>query len=102
MTREEEILQQAKAYAKANRLAYPEVAIEHGFIHGAEWADEHPVRNTFACISLVSAEQAKKQMIDRACEWLLNHNDYLENPYANVTSFNMAKLVADFRKAMEK
>ena len=69
MTREEEILQQAKAYAKANRLAYPEVAIEHGFIHGAEWADEHPVRNTFACISLVSAEQAKKQMIDRACEW---------------------------------
>jgi len=70
MIREEEILQQAKAYAKANRLAYPEVAIEHGFIHGAEWSDEHPVRNTFACISLVSAEQAKKQMIDRACEWL--------------------------------
>jgi hypothetical protein len=68
MTREEEILQQAKAYAKANRLAYPEVAIEHGFIHGAEWADEHPVRNTFACISLVSAEQAKKQMIDKACD----------------------------------
>ena len=39
--------------------------------------------------------------IEKACEWLLNHNDYLENPYANVTSFNIAKLVTDFRKAME-
>lgn len=100
MTREEEILQQAKAYSKANRLAYPEVAIEHGFIHGAEWADEHPVRNTFACISLVSAEQAKKQMIDKACEWWEN-----EFTYPSMTSEEIEwykQKVNDFRKAMKE
>lgn len=98
MIREEEILQQAKADAKANRLAYPEVAIEHGFIHGAEWADEHPVRNTFACISLVSAEQAKKEIIDKAVKWLESVNLDFYQIREGVFS---RQLVEDFHTAMK-
>jgi len=37
--------------------------------------------------------------IDDTCKWLLQHNNYLENQYSDVISFNMAKLVTDFRKA---
>lgn len=37
--------------------------------------------------------------VDDTCKWLLQHNNYLENQYSDVVSFNMAKLVTDFRKA---
>ena len=37
--------------------------------------------------------------VDDTCTWLLQHNNYLENQYYDVISFNMAKLVTDFRKA---
>lgn len=40
MTREDEILYAAKASARLNRLAYSEIAVEQGFVCGAQWADE--------------------------------------------------------------
>ena len=52
-------------------------------------------------VAVIAIDKMTNALIEKACEWLLNHNDYLENPYVNVTSFNMAKLVADFRKAMK-
>jgi hypothetical protein len=70
MTREEEKLKAADEYIK-NRIKQGQGMtgdVFPVFIEGIEFADANPDRNTFACISLVSAEQAKKQMIDKACD----------------------------------
>ena len=80
MTRREEIEKKAKDIAKANRLAYSEIAVEQGFVCGAQWAD--------------------KTMLDKACEWLQEHSgDYLFYPFCE---FDKGELVKDFKKAMEE
>lgn len=38
--------------------------------------------------------------IEKAVEWLENHNDYIGVKDGNVTYFDMEKCVKDFRKAM--
>lgn len=40
------------------------------------------------------------QAVEKACEWLENHNDYIDVKDGNVTYFDMDKCVKDFRKAM--
>lgn len=80
MTRKEEIVQAAIDCCGAEKEWQPDRMI---FIMGAEWAD--------------------KTMIEKACEWLLNHNDYqrvLDN--GNGVRFDMTQCVTDFRKAMEE
>lgn len=80
MTRKQEIIMQAKATAKVNRLAYPMYAIEEGFVSGAEWADE--------------------TMMKRAIEWLQEHSgDYLLYPFCE---FDKGSLIEDFKKYMEE
>ena len=39
--------------------------------------------------------------IEKAVEWLENHNDYIDLKDGNVTYFDMEKCVKDFRKAMK-
>lgn len=39
--------------------------------------------------------------IDKACDWLKNHNDYIDVKDGNITYFDMEKCVEDFKKAME-
>ena len=39
--------------------------------------------------------------IEKAVEWLENHNDYIDVKDGNVTYFDMEKCVKDFRKAMK-
>ncbi len=49
------------------------------------------------------AKYADRTMLDKACEWLLNHNDYqrvLDNGCS--IRFDMTQCVMDFRKAMEE
>lgn len=41
------------------------------------------------------------QAIDKACEWLENHNDYIDVKDGNVTYFDMEKCVKDFKKHMK-
>lgn len=56
--------------------------INPSFIAGAKWAD--------------------KTMIDKACEWLENHNDYqrvCDN--GGGVRFDMTQCVIDFRRAMK-
>lgn len=85
MTRKQEILQQANAEAKANRIAFPEVSVKKGFIHGAEWAD--------------------KTIIDKACA-LLNDNllvsDLEKYSYNVMTEDSKISFINDFRKALEE
>lgn len=77
MTRKQEILQQANAEAKANRIAFPEVAVKKGFIHGAEWAD--------------------KTMIEKACEFIKGEKwKYTDSREGT------EQIIEDFCKAMEE
>ena len=41
------------------------------------------------------------QAVEKAVEWLENHNDYIDVKDGNVTYFDMWKCVEDFRKYME-
>lgn len=98
MTRKEEIQQAAYDYAVADKMGawiYAKCAKE-GFIAGAEWADAHPlVENVFP-------EQAKKALIEKACEWLKeNASDYIVYSLGPV-DYDYQSLVGDFRKAMEE
>lgn len=77
MTRKEEIEEQA------NGMQFMSWPLHTSYVKMAEWADE--------------------TMIEKACEWLLNHNDYqrvLDN--GGAVRFDMTQCVMDFRKAMEE
>ena len=41
------------------------------------------------------------QAVEKAVQWLENHNDYIDVKDGNVTYFDMEKCVEDFRKAMK-
>lgn len=41
------------------------------------------------------------QAVEKAVEWLENHNDYIDVKDGNVTYFDMEKCVEDFRKYMK-
>ena len=98
MARKEEIQKKAKDIAKVNRLAYPEVAIEQGFISGAEWADANPVHydgKAYLYVLNKGVEQGRGEMLEKAVEWLKEHGkDY----WWDVTEQSLE----DFRKAMEE
>lgn len=89
MTREEERRQASREYVNnLDRLPSELRSVQQlysidDFKEGAKWAD--------------------KTMIDKACEWLLSHNDYqrvLDN--GKDIRFDMTQCVMDFRKAMEE
>ena len=80
MTREEEI-QQAAIDACGN-------TVDWAFRMGAQWSDSHPHKG------LVD--------IDKVCDWLINHNDYICGSTNGIARFNMEQLVNDFKKAMTK
>ena len=74
-----------------------------GFIAGAEWADEHPINYDGKAMLHVlnkSAEQAKKQTIEKACKWLQKNAD----TYIGVEELAILQdaFFEDFRKAMEE
>lgn len=64
---------------------YPTLAEEYAYIDGYE--DGH--YNGYI------------EAVEKAVEWLENHNDYIDVKDGNVTYFDMEKCVEDFRKAME-
>lgn len=103
MTREEEKLKAADEYIK-NRIKEGQGRTGYvfpAFIEGIEWADANPDRNTFACISLISAEQAKKQMIDRACSFLKSYRQETPDGMGYIAGIVNDKTIEDFRKAMQ-
>lgn len=100
MTREERIEQKAKELGQncfpdeRNIWARENVeakCVEHAFIYGAKWADEHPKEG------LVS--------IDKVCEWLRENIDAYSYVTIKENSIPEIVLTADFehrfRKAME-
>lgn len=91
MTREEEL-------ELGSYQAYPS-NVEYSFV-GNRLKDYNSEQRQ---IWLEGAKWADKTMIDKACEWLLSHNDYqrvLDN--GKDIRFDMTQCVMDFRKAMEE
>ena len=81
MKREEEIKLVASCHISDETSKYQE--FYDGFIAGAKWAD--------------------KTMIDKACEWLQQHQESYDMYDAWSGDFvNFKSLIIDFRKAMEE
>ena len=104
MKRKEEIINQARRYAtlytesdEGNGGDDWEDDIVITFKAGAFWADENPDSSWGVRIKL-----EREEWLDKACDWLINHNDYIK-VFGNgmATGFDMARCVEDFRKAME-
>lgn len=124
MTRKEEIKQAVNNY----KNHFPDGFInEFVYIDGAEWADENPDERMIAKYlyekkgypidlngnipsfeeTMKDVEQYNKykqdKLIEKACEWLENHNDYLRVlDNGKGVRFDMTQCVIDFRKAMEE
>ena len=99
MTREEQIKQIAKEYAKLmlgeeyQPYEGPYVDCITDVTYGAKWADENPKKGMAS--------------IDKVCEWLENEcdiNDYLGGIFSGPCSINFDwdKLSKNIRKALEE
>lgn len=98
MTREEEKLKAADEYIK-NRIKEGQGRtgdVFPAFIEGIEWADANPDGEMLLHVLNKSAEQAKKQMIDRVCEWLIENIRYY-----STNALGAEYLAADLKQAME-
>jgi len=42
----------------------------------------------------------KDAFIEKACEWLINHNDYICGSTNGIVKYDMKQLVEDFKKYM--
>ena len=61
------------------------------------------MRKKFRANYELGYKKGYKNAVDKACKWLLNHNDYqrvLDNGCG--VRFDMTQCVMDFRKAMEE
>lgn len=96
MTREEEITQQAHKYILSDAVKNGNEYLAFGdFINGAKLADEHP------------SQELKRQIVNKAVEWLENNYLNYEQTYADVggyisSDFNIDKMLIDFKQAMEE
>lgn len=124
MTRDEEIKQAAEQYAWVGDLYDMQAA----FTAGAKWADANP---THCSVRMVDSQSYSKQqlremgfafdlngnvlspnylatkaahyVIDKACEWLQQHQESYDMYDAWSGDFvNFKSLIIDFRKAMEE
>lgn len=43
----------------------------------------------------------KDAFIEKACDWLINHNDYICGSTNGIVKYDMKQLVGDFKKHME-
>lgn len=102
MTREEEKLKAADEYVKSRIKQGQGMTgdVFPAFIEGIEWADANPDGKMLLHVLNKSAEQAKKQMIEKVCEWLQKNAD----TYIGVEGLALLQdaFFEDFRKAMEE
>lgn len=86
MTREEQIIEEAKEYYNV-----PHLQMRTGFIEGAKWADANP-------------QFSKEEFIEKACKWLNKYaSEYAFSIYDDDDTCGVSPdLVDDFKKAMEQ
>lgn len=106
MTREEEKEHQSHLYTKV-RCDLVEIPdweeVEFGFQAGMEYADEHPIHYDGQAMLYVlqkGVKQGKKEMLDKAIEWLRNETmGLLLQPKENYEL--VQEFVDCFKEAME-
>lgn len=97
MKREEEIRQAAAAYILE---MYGEINedsdVAEGFREGAKWADENPNSNgkELLYVAQKTADRTKKEIIGKACEWLLHQEEMIGISFED-------DFIERFKKAME-
>ena len=99
MTREEERKEAASCHITASNEDFKEYY--EGFIEGAKWADENPNSNgkELLYVAQKTAERTKKEIINKACEWLKANT----NPvFYNGSGWTTEEFIANFKKSMEK
>lgn len=104
MTREEEKLKAADEYVK-DRIKEGQGRtgdVFPAFIEGIEWADANPDGKMLLHVLNKSAEQAKKQMIDKACSFLKSYRRETPDGMGYINGIVNDKTIEDFRKAMEE
>jgi hypothetical protein len=96
MAREEEIRQEIDFQLAGSFGNYVE-GYEEGFIEGAKWADEHPNPNgkELLYVAQKTAERTKKEVISKACEWLLHQEEMIGISFED-------DFIERFKKAMEE
>lgn len=95
MTREEEIKAKSKEYLPdILDDEYPYRAeFVFGFQEGAKWADKTNANGKeLLYVAQKTAERTKKEIISKACEWLLKGGYFVNN----------TETINDFKKAMEE
>ena len=125
MTRKEQIEQQTFVYYES--CSDEDVAKSKGFIDGAQWADEHPSEKAINKRlyelgygmslngDIITRQQVsesmeryvkykKKQLIDKAVEWLSSHFYDAKYQYRDDEGgwTDIDAIIEDFRKAMEE
>ena len=115
MTREEEIKQEAvkvfplpplhnEEQRRSNEYAQSWARArdqQWGFQMGAKWADEHPMTydgKEVLYVNMKSYDLGKKDTIEDICNWLTQHNDFIEIIDGCITRFNMDKCVEELKK----
>ena len=114
MTREEQIKEAASKYFDdyIEGLKGEVLTVDETFEDGAKWADENPKETNgkeLVYVANQTAERTKKEMIDKACEWL---NEELYNDVAEPNHYYLTEIKSKtyslkedfifmFRKAME-
>lgn len=76
--------------------AYPPSVNEHSVEEGFDWNEEY--RDVFQ----QGYEVAEKDVIERACRWLLDNYDNYFDEDGRTTSTLNEFMVGDFRRAMEE
>lgn len=82
---------------KANELPEKIFICDYGSEVSYEWHSE----SEFETKGDNDIEYIRKDtFIEKACDWLKNHNDYIDVKDGNITYFDMEKCVEDLRKYM--
>lgn len=96
MTRIEEIEKAAREYNDDD----DDLQKYEAFKSGAKWADTYPIHydgKAYLYVLHKGVEQGKKEMLEKACEWLYEYCRYGCCEYIEKNDF-----INDFKKAMEE
>ena len=106
MTREEQIKEAARKFFDdyLDGLKGETLTVQQTFEDGAKWADEHPNSNgkELLYVAQNTAERTKKELINKACEWLQLNADKYMRAIGGCMYFDVINSVNDFKRAMNE
>lgn len=88
-------LEEAIEHCKEKACGNTQCSLEHRQL--AEWLQELQQYRKY------NTEYVRKDAFtEKACEWLINHNDYICGSTNGIVKYDMKQLVENFKKYMEE